>query len=186
MPTIQNKLAAALSTVRVPGDFHAAGTIELPLPHLEVQGVGTIALPLLPAQAEQIIAVAERAPFGRGADTIVDTEVRRTWQIGADCIRIEGRRWAQTLEAIVGRVAAGLGVTATVVPELYNLLVYDQGSFFVGHRDTEKVPGMFATLVIVLPSAHTGGELVVRHKGREVRLDLSGTDPSEAAGKLNW
>jgi len=181
MPTIQNELAAALSTVCVPGDFHAAGTIELPLPRLEVQGVGAIALPLLPAQAAQIIAVAERAPFGRGADTIVDTDVRRTWQIGADRIRIEGRRWAQTLEAIVGRVAAGLGVTATVVPELYKLLVYDQGSFFVGHRDTEKAPGMFATLVVVLPSVHTGGELVVRHKGREVRLDLSGTDLSEAA-----
>src|SRR5205814_2095368 len=47
------------------------------------------------------------------------------------------------------------------------------------HRDTEKVPGMFATLVIVLPSAHSGGELIVRHLGREVVFDLRPEDPSE-------
>ena len=40
---------------------------------------------------------------------------------------------------------------------------------------------MFATLVVVLPSISTGGELVVRHKGREVRLSLRCDDPSEAA-----
>jgi hypothetical protein len=40
---------------------------------------------------------------------------------------------------------------------------------------------MFATLVVVLPSTSTGGELVIRHKGREARLDLRCDDPSEAA-----
>jgi hypothetical protein len=38
------------------------------------------------------------------------------------------------------------------VADLYKLLAYDPGSFFVNHRDTEKVAGMFATLIIVLPS----------------------------------
>ena len=85
------------------------------------------------------------------------------------------------METILARIAAGLGVTEPVAAELYKLLVYDQGSFFVSHRDTEKVPGMFATLVLVLPSVSTGGELVVRHKDREVRLDLRCEDPSEAA-----
>src|SRR5438132_1253569 len=65
--------------------------------------------------------------------------------------------------------------------EFYKLLLYDEGSFFIGHRDTEKMPGMFATLVIALPSSFVGGELVVRHKGREVRLDLRCDDPAEAA-----
>ena len=39
---------------------------------------------------------------------------------------------------------------------------------------------MFGTLVIVLPSLFAGGELLVRHKGREVRLDLHRADPNEA------
>ena len=53
-------------------------------PRLEVEGVGQVALPLLPVQAEQLIATAQRAPYGRGAETIVDTSVRRTWQISPD------------------------------------------------------------------------------------------------------
>jgi hypothetical protein len=59
--------------------------------------------------------------------------------------------------------------------------VYDAGSFFVRHRDSEKAPGMFATLVVVLPSDFNGGELLVRHMGREVRLDLRRDEPSGAA-----
>jgi predicted 2-oxoglutarate/Fe(II)-dependent dioxygenase YbiX len=181
MASITTELAAVLSAVSRPGDFFVSGTIEMLAPRLEVDGVGRVALPLLPMQAEQLVAVAERAPYGRGEDTLVDTDVRRTWQIGADRVRIEGKHWAQTLDAILARIAAGLGVAEPITAELYKLLVYDQGSFFVSHRDTEKVPGMFATLVLVLPSMSTGGELVVRHKGREVRLDLRCEDPSEVA-----
>jgi predicted 2-oxoglutarate/Fe(II)-dependent dioxygenase YbiX len=40
---------------------------------------------------------------------------------------------------------------------------------------------MFATLVIVLPSLSSGGELLVRHVGREVRLGLHCDEPSEVA-----
>ena len=181
MSSITTDLAAVLSTVRRPGDFFASGTTELLAPLLEVDGVGPVALPLLPMQAEQLVAVAERAPYGRGEETLVDTAVRRTWQIGADRVRIQGKHWARTLETILARVADGLGVSEPVAAELYKLLVYDQGSFFVSHRDTEKAPGMFATLVIVLPSISAGGELVVRHQGREACLDLRCNEPSEAA-----
>jgi len=181
MSSITTALALELDAVQRPGEFYAVGTAEFLAPHLEVEGVGPVALPLLQAQAEQLIAVAERAPYGRGEETLVDTEVRRTWQIDADRVRIEGKHWARTLESIVARAAAGLGVAGPVVADLYKLLVYDAGSFFVSHRDTEKVPGMFATLVIVLPSIYTGGELIVRHRGREVRLDLGCPEPSEAA-----
>lgn len=181
MLSVTTELPELLSTVRRPGDFYATGTIEILAPHLEVAGVGPVAFPLLPVQAEQLVAVAEPAPYGRGEATLVDTAVRRTWQINADRVHLEGRGWEQTLETIVNRVAADLGVTGVVIAELYKLLVYDQGSFFVSHRDTEKAPGMFATLIIVLPSIYTGGELVVRHRDREVTLDLRCPEPSEVA-----
>ncbi|WP_456640524.1 2OG-Fe(II) oxygenase [Bradyrhizobium sp. USDA 10063] len=66
-----------------------------------------------------------------------------------------------------------------VAADFYKLLVYDAGSFFVDHRDTEKVPGMFATMVLVLPSIHSGGKLVVKHLGREMVLDPRPEEPSE-------
>jgi predicted 2-oxoglutarate/Fe(II)-dependent dioxygenase YbiX len=181
MSVITADLAALLGTVRRPGDFFAAGTAELLAPLLQVEGVGPVALPLLPMQAKQLIAAAEPAPYGRGAETVVDPAVRRCWQIGPDRVGIRGRHWAQTLETILARVAEGLGVDAPITAEFYKLLLYDEGSFFVGHRDTEKAPGMFATLVVALPSCFAGGELVVRHKSCEVRLDLRGDDPAEAA-----
>lgn len=181
MHLINNDLADLLGSVKTPGDFYAAGVCAMHAPLLRVKGVGPIALPLLAAQAEQLIAVAERAPYGRGEETLLDTQVRRSWQISAECVRIEGSRWQAALQSIVERAALGLGAGAGVVAELYKLLLYDEGGFFVPHRDTEKSPGMFGTLIVGLPSLHTGGELVVRHRGREVRLDLRCGDPSEVA-----
>lgn len=175
------QLASLLSTVQRPGDFFAAGTAELLAPSLAVEGVGPVALPLLPVQAEQIIAVATAAPFGRGEQTLVDPDVRRCWQIGPDQVRLGGRHWHRTLDGIVAQAAEGLGVDGPVMAEFYKLLLYGPGGFFVGHRDTEKAPGMFATLVIALPSIHAGGELVVRHMGREAVLDLHCEDPAEVA-----
>jgi predicted 2-oxoglutarate/Fe(II)-dependent dioxygenase YbiX len=181
MPLLATELASLLGTVRRPGDFFAAGTAELLAPSLAIEGVGPVALPLLPEQAERIIGVAEAAPYGRGEETVVDPAVRRCWQIGPDQVRLGGRHWAKTLDRIVARAAEGLGVADPVTAEFHKLLVYGPGSFFVGHRDTEKAPGMFATLVVVLPSVFEGGGLLVRHRGREARLALRPDDPAEAA-----
>src|SRR5262245_50732898 len=181
MSSLPTELAEILNTVQRPGDFYTTGTTDIFAPSLEVAGVGPIALPLLPVQVQQLIAVAKRAPYGRGEETLVDTEVRRTWQIAPERVQIAGRHWARTLTDIVERAAAGLGVTEPVVAELYKLLVYDTGSFFVSHRDTEKATGMFAALIIVLPSLYTGGALLVRHRDRDVRLDLCCSEPSEVA-----
>ncbi len=53
----------------------------------------------------------------------------------------------------------------TVKATCYKLLLYEEGDFFLPHRDTEKEQGMFGTLVLQLPSSYTGGALVVRHEG---------------------
>jgi predicted 2-oxoglutarate/Fe(II)-dependent dioxygenase YbiX len=179
--SITEDLAKILAHVDRPGDFYVVGRTELLAPRIEVEGVGLLALPLLAAQAKRLIKVATRAPYGRGAETVVDTKVRRTWQIEASRVVIGGKHWAQTLAGIVARAVEGLGVTGSVAAALYKLLIYDKGSFFVSHRDTEKVPGMFATLVLTLPSQSEGGELVVRHKDRQVRLELKCDEPCEIA-----
>ncbi len=181
MSSITKDLAAVLELVQRPGDFFTHGIQEISAPGLDIAGIGPIALPLLPVQAAQLIALAERAPYGRGEQTLVDTAVRRSWQLNPDLVRIRGSGWARTLESIVGRAAEGLGVTGNVAAEFYKLLVYDEGSFFVSHRDSEKIPGMFATLIIELPSVYTGGELIIRHQGREVCVDSQPNEPSEAA-----
>ncbi|MDA8049260.1 MAG: 2OG-Fe(II) oxygenase [Rhodospirillales bacterium] len=172
MASIGTRLAALLGSVRRPGDFFAAGTEMLGAPSIEVEGVGPVALPLLPVQIKPLLRVATPAPYGRGTETLVDSAVRRCWQIGPERVRLGGRSWERTLASIVARAAEGLGVADPVTAAFYKLLLYDQGGFFVGHRDTEKAAGMFATLIVALPSIFAGGDLLIRHKGREARLDL--------------
>lgn len=180
-PALRDALLDLLAGVERPGDFCVAGRLETPIPHLEIDGIGPIAFPLLPWQAEQIRASSEQAPYGRGAKTLVDTAVRRTWQVGVDHLRLADPRWSTTLAEIAQRAAAGLGVPGEVRADLYKLLLYEVGSFFVEHRDSEKVDGMFATLVVVLPSLYEGGELVVRHRGREEVLPLKADGVSQVS-----
>jgi hypothetical protein len=138
MSSICEELAKLLSTVQRPGDFFASGRLGLPAPRLTVDGVGEIALPLLPVQAGQLIGLAERAPYGRGPETIVDTNVRNTWQIEPR-LRLAGKDWQATIDHAVALAAAGLGVVEEpVTAELYKLLIYDKDSFFVGHRATPR------------------------------------------------
>jgi predicted 2-oxoglutarate/Fe(II)-dependent dioxygenase YbiX len=174
-------LATLLRTIRRHGDFFATGRAEMAPPNLSVQGLGMLSLPFQHSQLMPLLAQAALAPFGRGAQTVVDTAVRHTWQIDAGALTFGGRNWQQSLNAIATCAADGLGVLEPVKAQLYKLLIYDTGSFFVEHRDTEKAAGMFATQVLVLPSIYSGGELSIRHGEREVRIDLAGADPAEAA-----
>ena len=179
MSSIDAALLNSLRSVERPGDFCVGGVREISMPTIDVDDVGRIAFPLLPVQAERLVAIAEAAPYGRGAETVVDREIRKTWQIDSCKVRIGGRHWEKTLAELVAEAALGLGVNEPVAADFYKLLLYDTGSFFVDHRDTEKVPGMFATMVLVLPSTHRGGELVIKHLGREVALDPRPEEPSE-------
>jgi predicted 2-oxoglutarate/Fe(II)-dependent dioxygenase YbiX len=180
MSSIGTTLLDSLRSVERPGDFCVGGIRQILMPTIDVQGVGRIAFPILPVQAERLVAIAEAAPHGRGKETVVDREVRRTWQVDSAKVRIGGRHWDKTLAGLVADIALGLGVSEPIAADFHKLLVYDAGSFFVDHRDTEKARGMFATLVLVLPSTtHSGGELVIKHLGREVILDPRPEEPSE-------
>ncbi|MBS1832352.1 MAG: hypothetical protein JST65_06560 [Acidobacteria bacterium] len=144
---------AILSDVKRPGDFFIAGTIEIPMPRVEVKGVGTLSFPIPRPQIEALVHQATQAPNGRGEESVVDTSVRDVWQIAPGVIKIIGKSWAGNFENILSKVIAGLGcLNAKVSAELYKMLVYDRGGFFLARRDTEKTAGMFGTLVVTLPS----------------------------------
>lgn len=169
-------LDKALSTLRGGGRFAMGARIASLTPTLHIEGLGILSLPVLAEQAKALIALAERAPYGRGDATLVDTSVRSSWQLAPSRLRFVDPIWPRkTLPRILARVKKELGVTADIEAQLYKLLVYEEGGFFLEHRDTEKVPGMFGTLVVALPSAHRGGELIVRHGDRTATLSLRST-----------
>ena len=150
------------------------------MPRIEAGTAGVLSFPIPQSQAQALVADADRAPYGRGQETIVDASVRDCWQLAPDRIRLAGRTWAGTFGDILDRTTAGLGCPeGAVTAELYKLLIYERGGFFKPHRDTEKADGMVATLVVSLPVPGAGGELVIRHQDRETVVDMTSDEPSE-------
>ena len=162
------------------GDYCTHGRLRAPMPRLEVDPAGPISFPIPEVQIRSLIAGAKRAPYGKGPETRVDTAVRDTWQIAPERVRLGGRTCDTTFGRILDAATEGLGCPEHgLAAELYKLLVYEPGGFFAPHRDTEKTPGMVATLVVALPAAGAGGALVVRHKDRETVIDMQTDEPSE-------
>ena len=173
-------LERLIESVNRPGEFCTHGRLFVPMPRLEVDGVGMLSFPVPEAQVRALIEAAERAPYGKGTETLVDTAVRDCRQIDGARIRLGGAAWAETFSGLLNTAATGLGCPAERLDaRLYKLLIYETGGFFAAHRDTEKADGMVATLSLSLPVSGNGGELVVRHRDRELRIDMNAAEPSE-------
>ena len=173
-------LSDLISSIDRPGDYCVHGRFHTPMPRISSQATGVLAFPLQLAQLKELVALGERAPYGRGEETILDRSVRDCWQISPDQILVGGASWDEAFGHILERAAEGLGYPADVVQaELYKFLLYEEGGFFAPHRDTEKADGMVATLVVALPVAGKGGELIIRHQDREAVVDMRSDDPSE-------
>jgi hypothetical protein len=174
MQPILQQLSEALKKIDRPGLFCVSGSVPAVLPGLEVDGLGSIGLPLSASQANELKALCQQAPYGKGEQTLVDTSVRRVWRLEPSHFALINPDWKRFIQDTVGKIQEVLGLeTQKLESHLYDLLLYEPGSFFLPHRDGEKLDRMVATLVIVLPSAYEGGELVVRHDGQEQVVDFA-------------
>ena len=176
MEEVMQELQTLLDGLGESIEFATSGTLTPVLPGLEVEGVGAIGTPISPSDAKRLIAHASQAPYGRGEKTVVDTSVRNVWQIEPSQLVLRNADWNSHLAAIVAAVTEAFGIPHKVEAKLYKLLIYKKGSFFTEHRDTEKTPGMFATLVVGLPSRHEGGTLVIKHNGQTKKVEFGGHD----------
>ncbi len=174
MSEVVEQLLKALGSIDESPRFCVSGSVDPVLPGLEVAGVGTVGIPVNPSTAQQLIEHASQAPYGRGEETIVDTSVRRVWQIEPKQLANRNPQWGSLVEGIVKGVRSEFDIKGEVTAELYKPLIYEKGSFFAPHRDTEKVEGMFATLVVCLPSRHQGGTLIVSHDQQSREIDFGG------------
>jgi 2OG-Fe(II) oxygenase superfamily len=146
---------------------------------LTVAGSGPISFPVKAPQAKRMIASARSARFGRGEQTLMDLSVRDTWEITPDQVTLTGLDWDAILAEV--RDELGLPPRARLRAEPHALLVYGKGQFFLPHQDSEKYDTMIGTLVVSLPSSHTGGELLIEHNGKTVAYQASATEVSVAA-----
>jgi hypothetical protein len=168
--TARERLAKLLDDAEAPGAFSAQILAPADALQVEVDGVGTVQTPVRAPLAKKLIAVGRPAKFGHGEQTLTDTSVRDTWEITPDLVTLDGPTWKATLGAVLDGVRNELGLppTTKLRAELHAMLVYGKGQFFLPHQDSEKDDAMVGTLVVSLPSAHTGGELAVEHCGESV------------------
>ncbi|MET9487911.1 2OG-Fe(II) oxygenase [Nocardia sp. NPDC006630] len=159
-----------LGSIRPAGSFAVRGTAAAGDLAVTVDGVGPLRWPVTPEQARELRDVARLARFGQGEHTLLDPNVRNTWEVPRDRITVDEPRWQQTLGPMLDVVRRDLGLPADceLTAQRHSLLVYEAGQFFRRHQDSEKADGMIGTLVVTLPSAFAGGDLVVEHGSERV------------------
>ncbi|KAE9404681.1 hypothetical protein BT96DRAFT_916766 [Gymnopus androsaceus JB14] len=145
---------------------------DAPNPGLSLNGIGVVGLP------------ASRAPFGHNEKTIVDKKVRDTWEIDPKNASFLNPAWNDWVkETALKRVSDGLGTEIKNVKiELYKLLLYERR---LAHQDTVKAADMFATMIIILPSLYTGGQVQVSHAGKSQTFDFA-KDSQLSTSVLAW
>ena len=130
MSSIGAKLPDSLRSVERSGNFCVGGIREIVMPTIDVDGTAGSPFRSCTCRPNGSPQLPSQPAYGRGEETVVDREVRRTWQVDSAKVRIGGRIWDKTLAGLVADIALRLGVSAPVATEFYKLLVYDTGSFF--------------------------------------------------------
>ncbi|XP_037032882.1 uncharacterized protein LOC119071887 [Bradysia coprophila] len=163
-----------------PGPFAVSGRLNAPITTIALKNSKNVVhFPLYEGEASSVIKLMEQSPYGKGRKTVVDTAVRNSWELNSDGFEILNPAWNDFINnELVAKIKEEMFIDFSFTPSLYKLLLYKTGSFFQPHRDSEKVDGMFATLVVQLPSIYKGGQLIVRHDGKTVTSDFSSTDMS--------
>jgi hypothetical protein len=174
MSSFKTNILNLLGDIKGNGSFVSQHTSTFQFPGLEVRKVGEIAYPINEIQAKALINNAHKASFGKGSKTILDTNVRNAWEIDAGELTFTGKGWDGFLKKVIDHIKPDLGIEDySISASLYKMLIYGKGDFFLSHKDSEKEKGMFGTLIIGLPSKHTGGELLVRFDGKEECVDFA-------------
>ena len=88
--------------------FESVGQVSAVLPGLEVKGIGSIGVPVAPADAKRIIGLANQAPYGLGEATVVDTDVRRVWQLEPSQFTLRNAAWSEAMMGVVDAVKRDL------------------------------------------------------------------------------
>ena len=144
-------------------------------PTISVHG-RTLACPPSDDDVSWVRSHATPAPYGRGEDTVYDTDVRDARQIGAEHLALDGSDWTRLRNRMRGAAKRDLGLEDTE-PQItaLKLLIYEAGGHFSAHADTEKARGMVASAVLVLPGEHAGGALAIAHRDNDAHIARGGS-----------
>ena len=155
---IKQEIADTLDGIGESAFFACGRLLESVNPGQTVDPCGPIKLSLQEMDASQIIAASHQAPSRRGSDTIIDTTIRRTWELGQDHLSMRNIAALQTVVdkalemacSSLGIVEETGGTSSNIKAELYKLLLYEKGALFRPNTNIEKTPGMVSSFQLEL------------------------------------
>ncbi|KAJ5778632.1 hypothetical protein N7520_001878 [Penicillium odoratum] len=140
----------------------------------------------------QIVADCEPAGFGRGKENVLDLEYRRAGKLDPSkfitSFNLADFRLLETIEQILAPPLAPDQDEYPYTPrriqaELYKLNVYSGPSgLFQKHVDSPRSENQIGSLVVCLPSPFKGGNLIIRHGGKEMDFDWE----RRSANTIQW
>lgn len=179
MAEILKELEAGAAKVEEDGgNFCSEHTLKPEDFKVEVDGIGMLA-GLSQDNLQKLLKLSQQAKFGKGEETLLDTDVRYTHEITANKLRVTLNEEAFAKMLDDARWTLGLPYGTKLKAHLYNLLVYGPEQFFKQHQDSEKLKDMIATLVISLPFSHIGGNLVIEHNDSKYNFVTEELNPTD-------
>ncbi|RDB28294.1 hypothetical protein Hypma_001436 [Hypsizygus marmoreus] len=129
----------------------------------------------------------EPATFGMDQHDVLDESYRKAR-------KMDRKHFASSFDIgashLIERIRAQLldarDNTKNIKAELYKLNVYGKDSFFKSHLDTPLSDTMFGSLVLVFPTQHEGGALVLRHGGQEWAFDSAAVLRDQVAPSIAY
>ncbi|KAH8110520.1 hypothetical protein DFH11DRAFT_1514322 [Phellopilus nigrolimitatus] len=123
-------------------------------------------------QLKHLVEACDPATLGLDQKDVHDESYRKA-------LKLDGSNFATKLDvvrsglvdSIRNDLLEGDKGRRSISAELYKLNIYGKDSFFRAHQDTPRGANMFGSLVLVLPTPHEGGSLVLRHEGKEWSFD---------------
>ncbi|XP_055347844.1 uncharacterized protein LOC129594985 [Paramacrobiotus metropolitanus] len=123
-------------------------------------------------ELEHLYCACDPATFGRNAEAVLDESYRKAGKLDVDEF---SAKFDVERSGLLGRIKSDLlsgdEHNRHVEAQLYKLNVYGKGGLFKPHQDTPRGANMFASLVVVYPTPHEGGALVLRSGGKEWTFD---------------
>ncbi|KAF4031489.1 putative Fe2OG dioxygenase domain-containing protein [Phytophthora infestans] len=160
------------------GEYSFGGQAK-PLPAalgLAVDGVGSIPVPITEERAQKLMSVCEKASSGDNLDVKKDENVQSAQ------LSFDNMMWQDGIAALTATIADRLGYPdITLESKLYKLQISGEQGHFVRNLSTEREDDAIATLVIQLPSAVEGGDLVIRRGGEMKKRHDFGKSEGTAA-----
>ncbi|KLO11815.1 hypothetical protein SCHPADRAFT_905680 [Schizopora paradoxa] len=130
-------------------------------------------------EMQRLVDVCEVATFGVNREEVLDPSYRSAWKLDPTNFTTKlNILHAGLMDSIRYNLLSSDQGNQTFFAELYKLNIYGKGSFFKAHKDTPRGDKMFGSLVVVLPTAHEGGTLILRHGESEWKFESDTVAPS--------